>query len=400
MKEKLCCNIKNSELAIPREKREFLTYSAVGLCPCTLEELEDGVALHFEAEGLVEARAIVGKPRAEQFRFLANVAELECLHNEYDFSIAPANLVMDLNLRPLVLRRDMNLGGESFQNKYMALCGQVIAPKYKYNDYLKGGADLYKKHKLLSELAKMHSVAEMQTKLISEHDSIVRELGHTKRLVSKRNALTVRILIPVLIAGLAVASFFAIRANFVDIPFQDAVIEASHAYIAEDFIAAQAALRDVDPSDMTHETRHFLARAYVITEALTDAQKDNILMGLTRMTDTYIFHYWIHLGRLNFEQAHDIAGRFGDTELMLFAYLKQEAFVRADTTLSGEERVEELSRLERRINQLQSERDVDVTPPVVDPGDDNDYVNDNNDYDYNNDNGNAGYSSNDTVGGE
>jgi len=391
MSEKLCCSIKNSELAVPKEKREFLTYSAAGLCPCTLEELEDGVALHFEADGLNNATAIRDKTRAEQLRFLVNVADLECLHGEYDFSLAPNNLVMDLNLRPFVLRRDMNCRGESFREKYMALCGQILAPKYKYADYLKGGEDLYKKNKLLSELAKLGSIAEIKARLTIAHDSAVREVSSTKRLVSKRNALAVRILVPVLLIALAVASFFAIRANFVEIPFADAVIEASHAYIAGDFIAAQAALRDIDPADMTHETRHFLARAYVITEALTSEQIDNILMGLTRMTDTYIFHYWIHLGRLNFEEAHDIAGRFGDTELMLFAYLKQEAFVRADMTISGEERVAELARLERRINQLQAERDVDVIPPSTPPSDDTNDNDEQNGNDYENGYDNSPY---------
>jgi type VII secretion protein EssB len=363
---------------VPKEKREFLTYSAAGLCPCTLELLEDGVALHFEADGLVPATEIREKTLAEKLRFLINAAELECLYSDYTFSLAPANIMTDINLCSHVLARDLNCNGEGFLPKYKALIGQILAPKYKYSDYLNGGDDLYKKNKLLAEISEFSAVAEIKNRLTTEYEAVNRQVSANKKLVSKRSAFTAKILIPVLAVALVVISFFAYRANFVEIPFADAVIEASHAYIAGDFIAAQAALRDIDPADMSHETRHFLARAYVITEALTDAQKDNILMGLTRMTDTYIFHYWIHLGRLNFDEAHEIAGRFGDTELMLFAYLKQEAFVRADVTMSGDARVAELARLERRINQLQSERNVDVTPPTP-PTTDVDDTNDVND---------------------
>jgi len=41
VEENICCAIKNSDLNVPKEKRVFLTYPAPGLCPCTLEELEE-----------------------------------------------------------------------------------------------------------------------------------------------------------------------------------------------------------------------------------------------------------------------------------------------------------------------------------------------------------------------
>lgn len=368
MDNNLSCTIKNSELNVPKEKRSFLTYPALGLCPCTLEEREDGIELNFTADGMTSATSIRSKPRTDKLRFLINAAGLELLHKDYTFSLAPDNLMFDLNLCPHVLSRDLYCGGATYLQKYKALIGQLLAPRYSYADYLNGGEDLYRKQKFLAELAKLVTVAEIKACLETEFDADVKEAARTTKIVSKRIVILSQILIPVLAVILAATAFFAIRAIFFDMPHQGHIIEASQAYIAGDYIAAQVALRSVEPSEMAHETKHFLARSYVITEALTDEQKVHVLMGLTRMADGALFDFWIHLGRLEFGAAIDIAQRFGDSELLLFAYLKQRTFVMADTTIPGDERVSLLSYLENHINRIQGERDVDDVQEVGDEG--------------------------------
>ena len=354
MEEKLCCSLKNSELNISKEKRDFLTYPATGLCPCKLEETEDGVALHFESDSTVSATVVKSKVRAEKLRFLINISELECLHNDYTFSLAPENLVVDRSLRPYVLVRDLNCGGISFLQKYMAIIGEVLATKYKYDDYVNGGADLYKKQKLLTELSEFETVLEIKKRLETEYDETVAELAKKKKLVSKSNVIISRILIPLLLVALLGASFFAVRSMFFDIPHQEQIIIASQAYIAGEYIVAQEALHGIEIEEMTFETRHFLARAFVITEAMSDEQKDRVLMGLTRMADGLLFDFWIHLGRLEFDEAVDIAHITGSPDLLLFSYMKMRTFLEASVPPpgEGEARAAELERLEREIRRL------------------------------------------------
>jgi len=139
----------------------------------------------------------------------------------------------------------------------------------------------------------------------------------------------------------------------------------------------QQALSEITIDNLSHETRHILSRAFVATEPISIAQRDNILMGLTLMTDTTIFDYWIHIGRLDFYEAIDIAQRFGDNELLLFAYLRYEAVVIADPLMPGGEKVTLLAYIERQIDALQRERDGVV---VDDNGeDDEDFDNDDDD---------------------
>jgi len=360
MEENLCCTIKNSELNTPKEKRRFLTYPSAGLCPCRLEETEDGVNLHFETIGLMPATELKNKSKAEKLRFLIHVAEIEILHREYTFSLAPDNLMVDKSLRAYVLKRDSNCGGDTFFDKYVALIGQIIKSKYSYDDYLNGGKDLFgKKQKFIVELAALESVAQIKERLEEEYDETISETNKTKKTVSKRNVIFSRIFIPLLAVLLLAASFFAVRAIFFEIPYQSRIITASQAYIVGDYLAVQGALRDILPENMSHETRHILARSYVITEPLTDAQKEHILMGLTRMAEGAQFDFWIHLGRLQFDEAIDIAQRFGALDLLLWAYLKQQAFVQADITIPGYERIATLNRLAGEISRLQGELAVE-----------------------------------------
>lgn len=352
------CHINNSELAVPKEKREFLTYPAEGLCPCNLEQLEDGIVLEFSIKGLETSESITAKSRADKLRFLINTSELEKLHTDYVFSLAPDNLMYDINLKPLVLKRDLNFSDTDFLCKYKALIGSILKNKYKYEDFL-AGPDLYNKNKLLSKLSKLETVDEVRELLLVEYASELSNISATKRLVSKTGLLLVCITLPVLLVIIAALSYFTIRAYYIDIPYQSRIISAGQEYIAGNYIAAQEALASIAIDDMTYETRHFLSRAYVITEPLTEEQKENVLMGLTRMTDSSIFDYWIYLGRLDFDSALEIAQRYGDTELMLFSYMKQEAYVRADTTIPGDEKITILNHLESQINRLIEERTVD-----------------------------------------
>jgi len=352
-------NIRNSELAVSKDKRAFLTYPMDGLAACTLEENEDGIVLSFDTVNLESADTVLSRSQEDRLRFLVNCAALNDLYAEYDFSLSPDNLLIDLNLRPKVLKRDAKRHGDSeFLSRYKALIGSMLQKRYKYEDYLSGGNGLYKKNKLLTALTALDTVEEIRGRLFSEYQKAVRKTRETKKLVSKQNALASRIAIPILAVALAVSAFFMWQALFQDIPFKDSVIEANTYYIASNYLGAQRSLEKYDVNDLSTETKYILSRAYVSTEALKDVEKENILIGLTMKTDPIIFDYWILLGRLDFDEAIDIAQRLGDDELLLFAYLKYQVAVRNDTTMSGEDKTKLINDLDGKIANLVKARDA------------------------------------------
>ena len=388
--------IPNNKLSIPKDKRAFLTYPADGLTHCALEELEDGVCLTFGTDGLEPSKQILSMPRAEQLRFLINCADLERLYSEYDFSLSTDNLLIDINLRPKVLLRDAamsvsgfgysatgnsngigSVNGNSLRSangnaadngntattnplflpRYKALIGSLLQSKYTYDDFDKGGTDLFKKNKLTLEISEMETIADIKECLLKEYHKTIRDIKLNQRLVPRQNMLIARIVIPVLIIALLTTGFFTGRSLLFDLPHYNQVIAANEAYIAGNHLAVQQALSGISIDNLSHETRHILSRSFVATEPISIAQRDNILMGLTLMTDTTIFDYWIHIGRLEFYEAIDIAQRFGDNELLLFAYLRYEAIVIADPHMPGGEKVTLLAYIERQIDALQRERD-------------------------------------------
>ncbi|MCL2342380.1 MAG: hypothetical protein FWC62_00555 [Firmicutes bacterium] len=357
MSNQLRRDVRNSELEVAKNKRAFLTFPAEGLANCTLEEAEDGVTFVFDTAGLTPISGLSRSSLEEKCRFLVNCAALEELCAEYDFSLSPDNLLMDINLRPRVLIRDARREDSAFLPEYKALIGCVMYRKYGYEDYLNGGTDLYKKKKLLSELTAPETVAEVKDLLLQQFHASTEKTRTTKKLVPKRNALLSRIGIPVLAAALCAAAFFLWQAKFQDIPYKDSVIRANAAYVGGNYLGTQQALTGYAPTKLDYNTNYILARAYVATEALTDAQKNNILQGLTLKTNAEIFNYWIYLGRLQFTEAIDIATRFGDNELLLFAYMKYEVVVKNDTTMAGDQKTALLSELDNKIAALVKARD-------------------------------------------
>jgi len=350
--------VRNSDLAVHKEKRNFLTFCTNGLASCTLEEQEDSVNFVFDVADMTQASAVLKMPKWEKLRFLVNCAELATLSKEYDFSMSLDNLLVDMNMLPKVMVRDSKEGGRSqFEQAYKALIGSVLLPKYKYDDYLSGGADNYKKNKFLAELAGLETVGEIKERLTKEYCKLVETNKRSKKLVRKSSVWASVIIIPLLAVVLGVVAFFAGRMIFIDIPFRDSVIAANTAYINSNFLSVQQELRNYGIDRLSVETRYFLARSYVSTEALTETQRANILVGLAQRTDPIIFDYWILLGRLHFAEAVEIAQRLGDDELLLFAYLKQEVFVRQDMQMPGAERAALISYLENNINRLNTARE-------------------------------------------
>ena len=350
-------SVRNSGISVAKEKRSFLTYKANCLVNCSLEETEDSVNFIFDIRGLQESESIFKMSEIDQLRFLVNCALLYELDTQYDFSLSLENILLDINLMPQLLIRDAKKSETpSFIRKYKALIGSVLLHKYKYDDYLLGGEGLYKKDKYLQELATMKTTEEIRQDLLEKYQHKLNETNQSKCLVSKKRIWFSRITIPMLAVALIATSALGLRMTFLDIPFRDSVIDAGISYIRGDFLGVQVALNNYGSYALPDDVKHFLSRSYVSTEALTNIQRENILLGLTPMTAPLIFDYWITVGRLQFDEAVDIAQRLGDDELLLFAYLKQEVFVRQDTSMPGEERAALLDNLERNIDELNNAR--------------------------------------------
>ena len=77
-----------------------------------------------------------------------------------------------------------------------------------------------------------------------------------------------------------------------------------------------------------------------------------LVYGIFVHIDTNIFDFWIALGRCEFGTAEDIAKKIGNNEFLLFTYIKHSAYLKADVTITGEEKESAISDLDKKIKEL------------------------------------------------
>ncbi|MCQ2505500.1 MAG: hypothetical protein MJ103_09725, partial [Saccharofermentans sp.] len=101
-------------------------------------------------------------------------------------------------------------------------------------------------------------------------------------------------------------------------------------------------------------------------------EKQNELNLITTKTDENIFHYWIHIGRQEYEAAIDDAQRLNSNSHLYYAYLCYRDYTQNNMSISGEEKVnllasidERISSLGEQLNQMQSEEESTETSEEI-----------------------------------
>lgn len=359
MEKRIEITIKNSECSLPKGKRELLTYPEPELVPCEVEENEDEFVMRFDVEELDPFDDIKKRLPEERWRLLYNCGFLRQLRDRYRFDLRPDNIWFDRNLCPRILVRDLETGEggdqEAFTAQYKALAACVLYDKYSYADYFEGGADLYRKK---ASLRAMENQKEPEQLLEFFRQQYEKELEYTKehRVMVKRSAVrTARIAVPVMAAVTIVTAGICGWLALFQFPLKKHLIDGQSAYLRENYIDVQTQLEKVGVADLPYDSRYILARSIVSTESLTQAQKENILSGLTLKTEPSVFDYWIHTGRGDYPSAVDMAKRLGNDELLLFAYIKYSASVKEDTAMDGEKKEAMTNDLEQKIKTLTEE---------------------------------------------
>ena len=351
--------VKLFELASGAERLYRLSYPNRYLVPAEIQEDGEDALFRYDTRELKPVTIIGQAPLSEKLRLLVNVAGLVVLCAEFSFGLSTENLYMDHNLQPLVLMRD--LCGENnrhdFLEEYKALAGTILAPRYRFEDYLESGKGLYKKKKTLRAIGQAGSVEEVRELLAEQCQQEAAYMQQRQKLVNRSRYRVMQILLPAALVLLLAAGGIAWYLNYKIVPFQSALLSADHAFLREDYDTAIAALEAIDPMRLPKEERYRLSQAYIISDSLSQAQKRNILTGITMQTEDSLLLYWIQLGRLEYTQAIDTAKRIGDDELLLYALVKYEVAVQTDMQITGEEKANLLSGLAQQIEQLQRKQE-------------------------------------------
>lgn len=362
MEKTIEIRISNGEAALPRGQREMLTYKDSSLIPADISEDEEGYTLIFYVEELTNSEEIRKANKEKQYQFLLNCAGLWKLYEKYEFSMDFSNLYFDYNLMPKVLKRDRQKSNEhNFLEQYKALIAAVLAPKYSFEDYYQGGNDLYVKNKKISKYADRDTIEEVYALLKEEYEKERKNNQDKKTLVRKSEILRHRIEMPLFAIITAASVILTLYMYFIEKRFNDCVIAANNAYLSEDYFGVENSLAPIEVERMSVYSKYILARSYIISESLTNSQKENVMSGITLKTEETVLNYWIYVGRLEFETAIEQAQRLGDNDLLLYAYIKYRVYVSDDLTMNGEEKAALISQLDSAIESLEKQINSDRT---------------------------------------
>lgn len=348
-------SMKLFDLNAGADKLYRLVYPSRWLIPLKAEAVEDNAIFTYDLDALKPISSINKSVVSEKLRLLLNIAGLLNISEEYSFSLNPENLYINRNLEPKVLFRDLN-GEENrhdFIAEYKALIGCCLYPRYQFDDYLKGGESLYKKKKRLRSLKDAKTVEEIEGILKVQFEHEVALMQKQKLLVNRKSHTMMRVLTPALLIVSLISGGFAVYMGYIALPYQKALLDSEHYFLRGDYDSAIGVLKNTDPVTIPKEERYQLARAYVISESLSQAQKNTILSDITIKSEDNVLLYWIHIGRMEYESAIDMAKRIGSDEMLLYALISHEVSVQNNIALTGEEKSTLLEQLTRQISDLE-----------------------------------------------
>lgn len=344
--------VSNGDAKLPAGKRNYLVYSDPKLVPCTLDETDDGYSLNFDLTSLTTITDM-NDTGIDKFRLLSNCRELIHLCSRYEFSLSPENIYFDSNLIPRVLMRDYgSMSEEEFLKGYRALIASVLNGQYSFIDYYSGGEDLYKKDKTVNAVVSKESPDEMSQALISSYDEQKSKLDKDFVYVDRNKDARRRILLPIVCVLLVLSIIGISYLSFFKIPFDKKLLDADDAFLNGDYLAVQTILADVDLDRLPYMTKYILAVSYLKSVDLDQESKRYELAQITPKTEETRFDFWIHIGRLEYEEAIDDAQRLNSDRHLFYAYVGYRKYVENNLDLSGGEKETLLGELDSKINSL------------------------------------------------
>ncbi len=343
----------NSESGLKENQRQFLAYKNDGLVPCTLEQQRDSFSLIFDDSNLKPYLSVTQLNDADKLRALVGAASLETLVNDYTFSLAPDNLLIDVNFRPKVIERMASNGTEDFLSMYKALIGCTLKSNYSYNHFLRGSAFLFNGNHILRTINKMNTAQEIKSFLTDECDAIQEEESKKYIKMNKKRVKTYRMVLPITILLTVLCGIITIYFAAYKNPINKAIIAGNNAYLEQDYLSVQEELSNIKIEDLPFHSKYILSRSFVITEGLSNTQRDNVLAGITLQTDYRYLCFWIAIGRLDYEASEDYAERLGDDELLLYSLCKHKKYIQDDPYIKGAEKTKQITELSEKIKQLE-----------------------------------------------
>ncbi len=315
--------------------------------PVVIEEEEDVFSFSF----LIDQRAKTWEEirklnRNDKLRLLCNFARFKkYLSSRITFFLHPDNLVFDDNLMPALAYRGIRdlvppyeMNEEKFLLQYKCLAVALFSKKYNFDELYYGSLKNTKETEFERKVAEMEDIDALSKFLQTSYIKEETEMQKKMQLVpKKRFRLYQRLAFSMIALAVILAAPLAYF-GFVKIPYQGHLLEADHAFLANDYKKVIQELKGQDPEKLPKSNQYELAYAYIQSEKLTKEQKDSILKNVRANSNKNYLLYWIYNGRGELNRSLDLAKYLDDPRLIMYGLIKQIEKAKSDPDLSGAER--------------------------------------------------------------
>ena len=342
-----------TDYPVGEDRIKQLALTSKRLVPCEITSEDDYYVFSYEIKGLKTLDRVKSARLIDKYELLINVSFLEELTDIYSFSLNPDNLMIDIGFRAYVLDRTFQTNDSTFLAEYKALAGAVLDGSHSYEDFLKGGNDLFSQTDVLSKVLAADSVNGV-VKAVTEEAAIEQKnLDENFVTVKKEDIARHKVLLPVLCTIMIIALALLGYEYFYKGRTNKKILNATEQYFAEDYGSVGKTLTSLNEGKMTDSTRYMAAVSAVRSSGLTAVQKDNILKAINRYkTNKDYLNYWVMIGREDYIAADDYAQKFGDNEHRVFALAQRRAQVSKDSSMSGAKKTATINKLDEEIKKL------------------------------------------------
>lgn len=173
-----------TDYPVSDKKIKQLTLNTKRLVPCNISDDEDYYIFTYDTEDFQSFDIVRNAPLINKYEFLLNAGDLADLTSIYSFSLNPDNLLVDVAFRPYVIDRTFYANKNNFLEEYKALVGATLDNEHSYDDFLRGGQDLFSQSDILVKVLAAES--------ISEALSVLLEATASERRYDEDNFVTVK----------------------------------------------------------------------------------------------------------------------------------------------------------------------------------------------------------------
>jgi len=274
--------------------------------------------------------------------------------------VSPQNMMFDQGLVPHFLHYGVSESLPPYQEdttrvwlETKATVATIIDQQYDFETYL-AHYETVELAKTTKSIMEATTYADLYTVI---KEQIASDITYEKTVIHipKRRWKTNRYSLLILLVLLIPAMIYTVYAAAFKIPETEAYVEGNEYFLNEEYSSVVETLEKLNHEKMPYVVQYELASAYIVNESLTEAQKENVQQSITLQSDRKYFLYWIHIGRGDSQEAIDTARLLEDRDLIIYGLLKQREQIKADQSLSGSEREEELKELEQEMQEYKDE---------------------------------------------